>query len=76
LLENPPCNAIAGPTIPIGESVLLGTGIPSITDDETANVVPILLNIDFISGTLLPSQYDVPEAIDNVIECNCDCWIQ
>ena len=76
LLIDPPCNAIAGPTIPVGISTLLGTGIPSITEDETANTVPILLNIDYTSGTLLPSQYDVPTAIDNVIECNCDCWIQ
>jgi hypothetical protein len=76
LLIDPPCNAIAGPTIPVGISTLLGTGIPSITEDETGNTVPILLNIDYTSGTLLPSQYDVPTAIDNVIECNCDCWIQ
>lgn len=75
LLVDPPCNAIAGPTIPTGDSILLGTGIPSITEDETANVLPILLNIDYSSGTLLPSQYDVPNAIDQVIECNCDCWV-
>lgn len=76
LLVDPPCDAIAGPSIPIGDSILLGTGIPSITEDETGNTVPILLNIDYTSGTLLPSQYDVPSAIDNVIECNCDCWVQ
>lgn len=75
LLIDPSCNAVAGPTIPIGDSILLGTGIPSITDDETANVLPILLNVDFTNGTLLPSQYNVSSAIDNVIECNCDCWI-
>ena len=76
LLVDPPCDAIAGPSIPIGASTLLGTGIPSITEDETGNAVPILLNIDYTSGTLLPSQYDIPSAIDNVIECNCDCWVQ
>lgn len=75
LLTDPSCNAIAGPNIPIGPSTLLGTGIPSITDDETANVLPITLNVDFTTGTLLPNQYDVPTAIDNVIECNCDCWV-
>lgn len=76
LLVDPPCDAIAGPSIPIGDSILLGTGIPSITEDEIGNTVPTLLNIDYTSGTLLPSQYDVPSAIDNVIECNCDCWVQ
>lgn len=75
LLVDPPCNAIAGPEIPVGASILLGTGIPSITEDETGNALPTLLNVDYTSGTLLPSQYDVPSAIDNVIECNCDCWV-
>lgn len=33
------------------------------------------LNIDYISSTLLPARYNIQEAIDKVIECNCDCWI-
>jgi len=82
LLVDPPCNAIAGPEIPVGASILLGTGIPSFyrgsggTEDETGNALPTLLNVDYTSGTLLPSQYNIPDAIDKVIECNCDCWVQ
>lgn len=84
LLNNPGCDVVAGPQIPVGNSILLGTGIPSFLDVDinleifpgnTANILPDMLNIDFISATLLPSQYDVASAIDKVIECNCDCWI-
>lgn len=49
LLVDPPCNAIAGPEIPVGASILLGTGIPSITEDETGNTLPTLLNVDYTS---------------------------
>lgn len=66
---------IIGVTIPIGESEILGTGIPNFITGETANVIPNNLNAGFISKNLLPSNYSIPDAIDKVIECNCDCWI-
>ena len=100
LLTNPNCDTIAGPEIPVGESVLLDTGIPSFLDIDInidvpnidinvdvpsidinlnfgtiGNVIPDQLNVDYTSGILLPSQYDVNDAIDKVIECNCDCWV-
>lgn len=91
LLTNPNCDTIAGPEIPVGESVLLDTGIPSFLDIDInvdvpnidinlnfgtiGNVIPDPLNVDYTSGILLPSQYDVNDAIDKVIECNCDCWV-
>jgi hypothetical protein len=91
LLTDPNCDTIAGPEIPVGDSILLDTGIPSfididinlgipsdigiITSGTTGNVIPDGLNVDYTSGILLPSQYNVDDAIDNVIECNCDCWV-
>jgi len=33
------------------------------------------LDTSFTSGTLTPSDYSVDEAIDEVIKCNCDCWV-
>lgn len=76
LLVDPNCNTIAGPEIPIGDSDLLGTGIPDFISGEIGNVIPDLLNVDFTSGILLPSQIPINQAIDDVIACNCDCWVQ
>jgi hypothetical protein len=91
LLVDPNCDTIAGPEIPVGDSVLLDTGVPSIinfdlnvtfgpegpeiTTGGIGNVIPDVLNTDFTSGILLPSQYNVDDAINNVVECNCDCWV-
>jgi hypothetical protein len=33
------------------------------------------LNIDYTGGVLSPSTYNVTEAIEKVVECNCDCWL-
>lgn len=84
LLNNPDCNVVAGPEIPIGDSTLLDTGIPSFIDIDidieiisgsTGNVISDNLNVDYTSGILLPSQIDIENAINQVIECNCDCWV-
>jgi uncharacterized membrane protein YgcG len=37
--------------------------------------IPTNLNPIYTSSTMLPSSPSVQEAIENVIECNCDCWI-
>jgi hypothetical protein len=92
LLNDPNCSVVAGPQIPIGESILLDTGIPSfitidlnstlsldfepiVITNNIGNIVPDPLNVDYTSGILLPAQYDINDAINRVIECNCDCWI-
>lgn len=33
------------------------------------------LNPEYTGSTMLPSSYSINEAIDKVIECNCDCWV-
>lgn len=39
------------------------------------NVLPPNLDINYTSSTIIGSGYNVQEAIDHVIKCNCDCWI-
>jgi hypothetical protein len=34
------------------------------------------LNSDYIGSVLLPSSYTNNAAIDKVVDCNCDCWVQ
>lgn len=36
---------------------------------------PDNLNPNYTGSTLVPSAYSVQDAIDKVVECNCDCWI-
>jgi len=38
-------------------------------------VLPPNLNTGFTGTTLLPSSPNISDAIDSVIDCNCDCWI-
>lgn len=37
--------------------------------------LPINLDAKYISGIVLQSQLSIQESIDQVIECNCDCWV-
>jgi hypothetical protein len=48
----------------------------SLAGSPYQNVVPTTL-IPVISSSSLPtSQYSINDAIDNVVACNCDCWVQ
>lgn len=40
-----------------------------------ANLPPTLDPV-YTSSTMLPSTLSIQDAIDKVIECNCDCWVQ
>lgn len=79
IIEGVP-NPAAGPIITTGPCL----------NDTPADNFPIIIqpapeydptnlppNLDprFISSTMLPSVPSVQTAIDNVIACNCDCWI-
>ena len=64
--------------------VSLLTGIPvefspmasgSLAGTPYKNLIPPNLNTLFTSKTLAPASYPIQEAIDQVIHCNCDCWI-
>jgi len=58
-----PGSPLAPPTFPI-------SGPPTVT-----GIIPPELDTNATSSTLLPNTYDLGQAIDNVVECNCDCWI-
>jgi hypothetical protein len=47
----------------------------SLAKSPYQTLIPPQLNTLFTSDVLLPAQYSVPEAIEQVIDCNCDCWL-
>lgn len=49
---------------------------PFVIDSNVDTFPPPDTNSDYIGTTVLPSIYNVSEAIAKVIECNCDCWIK
>lgn len=63
--DNPLINNLSG-----GQIVIVQP--PSQLDPSN---VPDNLNTDYTGSVLLPSTYNVQDAIDKVIECNCDCWV-
>lgn len=58
-----PGDILAPPSFPI-------PGPPTVV-----GIIPPELDTNGTSSTLRPNSYDVAEAIDKVVECNCDCWI-
>lgn len=72
---------IVNPLVPAGPGPNLG---PELFQDEFGAVpnfeidspLPIQLDTRYTATTQSPSTYDVNNAIDKVIECNCDCWIK
>lgn len=53
-----------------GASVVPG----SFAGSQYANITPPNLNVFYTSNILLPAVYNVNDAINQVITCNCDCW--
>ena len=69
-----------GPLVPVGPNLTqnpFGDGPviiqPPVEYDPTN--LPPYLDPRFTRSTMLPSVPSVKDAIDKVIECNCDCWI-
>jgi hypothetical protein len=40
------------------------------------NIIPPNLNTTFTDAVLLNSQPTIAQAIEDVVACNCDCWVQ
>jgi hypothetical protein len=60
-----------------GETLPTGDAIPgSLATSPYTNLVPANLNTVYTSDVLPNTSYSVGDAIDQVIECNCDCWVQ
>ena len=74
-LSNPVVNSLVptGPTsaVTIRQPVIIQP--PAQLDPSN---VPSNLDPNYTSSTLLPAAPSVQAAIENVINCNCDCWIR
>jgi len=64
---------------PVSPGVPLDKGGPavpgSLAGSPASNLIPPNLNTSLTASVLTPSVYDVREAIDEVVNCNCDCWV-
>jgi hypothetical protein len=67
-----PIGPDGNPILPPG---IQDTPITGINLQPPVSILPPNLNTAYTGTTLIPSTYNVPDAIDKVIECNCDCWI-
>lgn len=66
-------NGTGRPATPVDKG---GPKVPgSLAKSPYQNLIPPQLSTLFTSDVLLPAQYSVAEAIDHVIDCNCDCWL-
>lgn len=75
-------------SIPAGTSPFFETPVPiqsqgggpivpgSLAGSPYTKLIPPALNPVIISKVLIPATISVPDAIEQVITCNCDCWIQ
>lgn len=71
---NPVVNNVpSGPTVPLDTGKAGVSG--SLAGSSYQNAIPTELKLAYIAGTLSPASFNVQEAIDEVIKCNCDCWI-
>jgi hypothetical protein len=61
-----------GTTLDVGQADVPG----SLAGSVYQNLIPPNLSTSYTSGILSPATLSVPEAIDQVIRCNCDCWMQ
>lgn len=70
---------VVGAATPTGEGEILDDGSPtypgSLAGSPDTNFIPPNLDLILTSSVLLPSTLSVNEAIDDVIKCNCDCWV-
>ena len=48
----------------------------SLAGSPYTKLIPLALNPVYTSNVLLPAALTVAQAIEQVITCNCDCWIQ
>lgn len=67
-----------GPIIVNGDGTEIDTGdsnVGTLGGSKYRNVLSSTLNIDYISSTVIASKYSVAEAIEQVIHCNCECWL-
>jgi hypothetical protein len=70
-------NPIVNPNSPSGPGVDPAAPINPFVINQNVNTFPApTVNSDYTGSTLCPSTYSVNEAVDNVVACNCDCWVK
>lgn len=69
----------SGEKKPAGDAQILDDGSAtfpgSLAGSPVSNLFPCELNTIYTSSVLLPSTLTTQQAIDDVITCNCDCWV-
>lgn len=74
-------NPVVALLVPAGPAILPENRTDSVviiappSEYNPANLPPNL-DPNYISSTVLPSTLSVQKAIDHVVDCNCDCWVQ
>jgi hypothetical protein len=71
--------ATVGTLVPSGQGAPLDVGqaLPgSLAPSKAINLLPPELSVPLTASTLAPASLSVAEAIEEVIKCNCDCWVQ
>jgi len=74
-------NPVVALLVPAGPVILPENRTDSVviiappSEYNPANLPPNL-DPNYISSTVLPSTLSVQRAIDHVVDCNCDCWVQ
>lgn len=70
---------IAGGHTPQGPFDPLNLGNPavpgSLAGNPYQNVIAPQLSVPYLSGVLSAPTYGVADAIEEVVRCNCDCWL-
>jgi hypothetical protein len=76
IIENQP-NPVVSTLIPVGPEIETPLTEPYIiaVPIQVNPAIPPQLDTQYTSSTLLPASPTIQEAIDKVIECNCDCWV-
>ena len=70
--------ATVGTLVPSGQGAPLDVGqaLPgSLAPSKAINLLPPELSVPLTASTLAPASFSVAEAIEEVIKCNCDCWV-
>lgn len=72
-------NPVVNPLVPVGTVIEpVNPNVPVIIrvpPELNPNNLPPNLDSNYTNSTLFPSTPSVEEAINQVIECNCDCWV-
>lgn len=70
-------NPVVNTLVPVGPETEQSITEPYIITipNQVDPAIPPQLDTQYTSSTLLPSSLSIQEAIDKVIECNCDCWV-